>query len=161
MEVDILTWNIRGFRRREKRRALKIMLHKFNPSIVFIQEMKVEKISEIEIKRLWHKSNLEFAFSPARGSAGGLLSIWNSELIQVTNKIINHNYIAIIGICKKSGDSCGVVNVYGPSQDSEKGIFLADLLAVIKSKDIPWCIGGDFNLILDSEEKRGFRLIVP
>ncbi|KAK9029931.1 hypothetical protein V6N11_031372 [Hibiscus sabdariffa] len=40
----------------------------------------------------------------------------------------------------------------------KKSSFLAELLAFFKPWQIPWCIGGDFNMFLDLEEKLGQSL---
>ena len=49
-----------------------------------------------------------------------------------------------------------LTNVYGPPRAEQKVSFL-DLLVVIKdiSDDKPWILGGDFNLIMNLEEKKG------
>ncbi|GMI79093.1 hypothetical protein HRI_001578600 [Hibiscus trionum] len=158
MDLSVLTWNVRGCSRKQKRRALKNLIKKHRPDIMFIQETKVEALSVFEVKRLWYNTVSDYVLSPTLGSVGGLLSIWNSDFIQVSEKFVSRRYIAIIGVCKNSGTVCGFLNVYGPSIDSEKEGFLVEVLDFVLAKKIPWCLGGDFNLILDKVEKQGLSV---
>lgn len=49
-------------------------------------------------------------------------------------------------------------NAYGLNVDYEKGIFLAQPGGVLSQWSVPWCIGGDFNLIRFPYEKKGGRI---
>ncbi|KAL4304595.1 hypothetical protein GQ457_10G009920 [Hibiscus cannabinus] len=121
---------------------------------------KLEVFSVFEIRRLWSSSVLDYALSPSIGSAGGLLSMWDTDYFQVDEKIIRPRFIVLIGCIKHKNFTCGILNVYGPTVEAEKGDFLGDLLALIRQKQIPWCLAGDFNLFLDPCEKNGRSLIL-
>ncbi|GMI98325.1 hypothetical protein HRI_003501800 [Hibiscus trionum] len=127
MGINILSWNIRGFRKREKKRSLRTLIQKHNPCLLFVQESKVEILSEYEIRRFWNSSNLDFVVSPAIGSAGGLFSIWNSDIFTALEKYSYQRFIVVIGTFKHSNFFCGFINVYAPSVDSEKTKFLEEL----------------------------------
>ncbi|GMJ14120.1 hypothetical protein HRI_005081200 [Hibiscus trionum] len=120
----------------------------------------MEEVSLRDVRSIWNLGNFDFVFSPATGSAGGLLCIWDTDFFQIGEKFAVHRFIAITGVIKNSGFHCGLVNVYGPSTDSDKPNFLSKLLEFLKSKDILWCLGGDFNLFLDQEEKLGLSMNV-
>ncbi|GMJ12398.1 hypothetical protein HRI_004909000 [Hibiscus trionum] len=124
--------------------------------MVFIQESKVEQISDFDIMKLWPLHKVEYSCAPASGSAGGLISIWNSEVFSVSEKHCFGRFIATIGILTQSNTECGFVNVYAPSTDADKIKFLEELKQFLSARKIPWCLGGDFNLVLDPEEKMGF-----
>ncbi|GMJ07987.1 hypothetical protein HRI_004467900 [Hibiscus trionum] len=142
MDLSILSWNIRGVRRSEKRRALKSLICKVRPCIVFLQECKLEKISDFEIRKLWGCANMEFEYAPAVGSSGGILCMWNPNILHVSERFSSRRYIALIGVHKQLGVDCGFVNVYGPSSNSKKVKFLEELLTFLNAKRIPWCLGG-------------------
>ncbi|KAL4302917.1 hypothetical protein GQ457_10G009840 [Hibiscus cannabinus] len=160
MDLKIISWNIRGIIRKEKRRAVNGLFQKFRPNFVLIQETKLEVFSVFEIRRLWSSSVLDYALSPSIGSASGLLSMWDTGYFQVDDKIIRPRFIVLIGCIKHKNFTCGILNVYGPTVEAEKGDFLGDLLALIRQKQIPWCLAGDFNLFLDPCEKIGRSLIL-
>jgi hypothetical protein len=43
--------------------------------------------------------------------------------------------------------------VYGPNVDREMGILWEELADLISWWDVPWCIGGDFNVVRFPSEK--------
>lgn len=46
--------------------------------------------------------------------------------------------------------------VYGPNDDSGRRILWDELAGVFTMWDLPWCIGGDFNVTRFSSERLGF-----
>ncbi|GMJ06950.1 hypothetical protein HRI_004364200 [Hibiscus trionum] len=85
MGMRVLTWNIRGIRRSEKKKAVRGVIRRNQPKIVFIQEKKLENMGGDDIKKLWNSDGIEFAFSPTVCSARGLLCMWDSEYFQVSD----------------------------------------------------------------------------
>ncbi|GMI72472.1 hypothetical protein HRI_000916500 [Hibiscus trionum] len=158
MKLSILSWNIRGVRRKEKIRAVRKVIKKNKPKIIFLQETKLESISAKLVKAIWNDGVVKSAFSPALGSAGGLLCLWDSNFFHVTDCIVHQRFIALIGNMGSNLFSCGLLNVYGPSVDAEKSEFLSDILQFLENRNLPWCIGGDWNVFLDPAEKLGFSL---
>ncbi|GMI79661.1 hypothetical protein HRI_001635400 [Hibiscus trionum] len=154
----ICSWNIRGIRKLEKKRALKQCILKNKPKMLFVQETKVEELSKGEVKNLWHGTQFEFSLSPAVRSAGGLLSVWDSNWINVSDIVVKQRFIAVFGFLSSEGEEFGFVNVYGASVDSEKPAYIEELLAFLKSRRVIWVVGGDFNLFLDTDEKMGLTV---
>lgn len=151
----ITSWNIRGLNSRGKQRYLNDRLKKEKPIVVIIQETKIstEKMREI-LNR--NKNRYEMMGQDAIGSVGGLVIIWNPKEIQFSNWIsfprILTGTTRIIGTMEE----VIITGVYGPHIQGEKENFLQNLKAlrsVIPGKQ--WIVGGDFNLIKTSEEKRG------
>ncbi|KAL4278205.1 hypothetical protein GQ457_03G006070 [Hibiscus cannabinus] len=89
---------------------------------------------------------------------GGLLSSWDPNVINISDKIITSRSIILIGEIISRNLKIGLVNVYGPSIDSDKRDFFAELSNLTSSYDIPWVIGGDFNAYLHPDEKSGSKI---
>ena len=53
----------------------------------------------------------------------------------------------------------GVANVYGPNDDSSRGGFCGFLSNILRQWPIPWCVGGDFNMIRFPQERKGGGVI--
>ncbi|MCI39093.1 endonuclease/exonuclease/phosphatase family protein, partial [Trifolium medium] len=77
-----------------------------------IQETKLESISDTLCYSLWGGEDCNWAFLPAVGSSGGILSIWrktNSSLI------FHFTGDGFVGVCLEWGVKktiCYIVNVY-------------------------------------------------
>ncbi|GMJ16046.1 hypothetical protein HRI_005273800 [Hibiscus trionum] len=158
MDLSLITWNVRGLRRKEKKKAIRDLSRRYKTKMIFVQETKMETIQRREVKRLWGSDSFNYEFAAANGSAGGLLCIWDDSVFTVSDTVVKDRFVALIGVWQQSKVRCGFLNLYGPSVDNEKASFLAEVLAFLKSWQIPWCVGGDFNVFLSSEEKIGFTL---
>eukprot|EP00253_Pinus_taeda_P008881 PITA_08881 len=92
----------------------------------------------------------------AIGSAGGLVIIWNPEEIQFSNWMSFPRILSGTASIVGTTEEVIITGVYGPHIQSEKENFLQNLKALqclIPGKQ--WIVGGDFNLIKTSGEKRG------
>ncbi|KAL4280566.1 hypothetical protein GQ457_03G000290 [Hibiscus cannabinus] len=141
--------------RGEKVRAVRRLIIKQKPNFLFLQETKLSSFKASIFRKLWNKPEIVHCFSPSTGSAGGLLCMWDGDWFTAEVQIIKKRFIATIGKLKSSGWQCGFLNVYGPSLDSEKREFFGDLLNVLRMFNVSWFVGGDFNSILNVEEKSG------
>ncbi|KAL4308214.1 hypothetical protein GQ457_01G004750 [Hibiscus cannabinus] len=156
MNFSVLSWNVRGFGRKEKIKAARDLLAKVKPNVGFFQEMKLEQVNENFSRKLWGNLNRCVIFSPAIRSAGGLISTWDPYFFNVSDRIINRRFIGLVGSLRDGNHSIGFVNVYGPSTDSEKKEFFEELSKLVMKYNIAWVVGGDFNAYLNPEEKLGF-----
>lgn len=122
--------------------------------IIFIQETKcsIQKIKQIHNKWL---SKFEFLEVKAENTVGGILTLWNPQKVIIVDVDTTRNYLSAIIQPMGMSDTFLVTNVYGPQRIDEKLRFL-NSLADLRSrhKEIPWVIGGDFNMIKSLSEKR-------
>jgi len=92
----------------------------------------------------------------AIGSAGGLAILWNTEEVQFEDWVSLPRILS----CKfrniGSREWVLLTGVYGPHLTRERRSFLQKV-GTIQSlfPDLPWIVGGDFNMITTLEEKRG------
>ncbi|KAL4285443.1 hypothetical protein GQ457_16G011680 [Hibiscus cannabinus] len=121
-------------------------------------ETKVEGLKSGWLRRLWNLPSIEYVCSPAVGSAGGLLSLWDSDFFKVIDKFVAPKYVALIGVIQSINLKCGLVNVYGPSIDSEKKCLLIRVSSLLEILANPMVYWGDFNMFLCLEEKMGLTL---
>ncbi|KAL4388297.1 hypothetical protein GQ457_09G027380 [Hibiscus cannabinus] len=127
MNLSIISWNIRGLGRLEKVKAVKRLISEHKPGLLFLQESKLKDLTPSISRKLWNGPSIIKIFAPSIGSAGGLISMWNSEVFVVSNQFISHKFIAIIGNMKEHNFECGFLNIYGPTLEAEKGLFLNEI----------------------------------
>ncbi|KAK9045996.1 hypothetical protein V6N11_051899 [Hibiscus sabdariffa] len=115
----------------------------------------MEKIDDSFCRRLWGNLNWCFVYSPKIESAGGLVSTWDLNYLNILNNFITKRFIALICEINGRNQKIGLVNVYGPSTDAVKKEFFTDVSNMISSYDTSWVIGGEFNAYLYLDEKIG------
>lgn len=151
----ITSWNIRGLNSKGKQRYLKERLRKDKPGIAIIQEMKITMQQMVRIiKKL--KIQYEVMGQDAIGTAGGLTIMWNPE------ELIFENWTSLPRILTSSCRVIGsaervlITRVYGPHTRGDREIFIKNVKeARGLYPEMPWIIGGDFNLIRTLDEKKG------
>jgi hypothetical protein len=112
------------------------------------------KISEDILKKYWRHCN--FFHSDSKGVGGGLAILWNPATVILdqglsTPSTLTTHYRAI-----GSNKHGLITNAYGPQNFQDKDLFLK-ILSYLGSlaEHKRWIVGGDFNMILMLEEKRG------
>ncbi|GMI95019.1 hypothetical protein HRI_003171200 [Hibiscus trionum] len=88
MFLSLISWNIRGLGKKEKRCAVRRLLADKKPRILFLQETKMENFTPVILRNMGCRQNFEKAFSPSIGSAGGLISIWDPEFFEASDRFI-------------------------------------------------------------------------
>jgi hypothetical protein len=73
--MKIITWNIRGLGGLEKRKEVRKLVGDLNPSIVCLQETKLQTCDVFLCSSLWGNSPHAFSYRPSAEASGGLLTL--------------------------------------------------------------------------------------
>ncbi|XP_028114977.1 uncharacterized protein LOC114312878 [Camellia sinensis] len=152
--MKLLTWNVRGLGRKEKRSKVKRLLKDRGIDIALFQETKKASMSEKEIKEIWARDSMEYMTVDVEGSAGGLLCIWDPAVFQMSSCCCNKRFVLLSGSLFFSFD-CVLINVYAPNEVGQRGKLWECLLKLKEEYSKPWYIGGDFNEIRKIGERKG------
>ena len=152
--MKIMSLNMRGWGRADKRRRLKHSISLGNFDVCFIQETKRSGLTKKMVASIWGRGEFEFISKDSEGNSGGILCVWVSGMFEVDSTIIGDNFICISA---KFHDSiCHLVNVYSPCSLAGKRRLWEDLRRVRHELGGDnWCVSGDFNAVLDRSERRG------
>ena len=71
----IISWNVRGLGRPEKRRAVRNLMHSYKPFLMFIQESKLSYFDSRVVKSLGGSRLTKGIGVEAEDSAGGLITL--------------------------------------------------------------------------------------
>lgn len=59
-----------------------------------------------------------------------------------------------------TGKSLLFTNVYGPNHDEDRGSFLDEIASGHGLFNLPWCVGGDFNVVRRMSERNNCSCIL-
>ncbi|XP_031391078.1 uncharacterized protein LOC116203481 [Punica granatum] len=152
--MSLLAWNCQGIRGELTVRALRLLVQKHRPSIIFLSETKS---NSRHCNKIAQRCNLVGIFTiDSSNATGGLCLLWNSEL-QVTIHKSSPFYIHATIEHPVLPASWILTTVYGPPYSHAKPVFWAELTDIANTIDKPWLIVGDFNEICYASDKIGGR----
>jgi hypothetical protein len=132
---------------------VKAAISNFNPKILSLQETKLEEISLFKAMTFLPPSLRSFHFIPSIGASGGILTAWDDREIECTHMIYNTYSITTSFASRLFDLSFSITNVYGPCTAVERPIFFDELKNMGPSVSSPWTIFGDFNAMLDPDDR--------
>ncbi|KAK3224468.1 hypothetical protein Dsin_011493 [Dipteronia sinensis] len=150
-----LSWNIRGLGSMEKRRAIRNMVLCHKPVFLFIQETKQGYLNTKVVKSLGGSLLTKGVGVEAIGKAGGLVSLWNTELFNCKACISNERCIILMGELTNLKQDAVFYNVYAPNFEADRVKLWEFIVETQAAFPFPWCLGGDFNSMLDRTERKG------
>ncbi|CAJ2655005.1 unnamed protein product [Trifolium pratense] len=149
--MSIISWNCRGFGNLSSVPKFKYLIRYYNPDAIFLCETLVHRNKIEELRILL---GFENCFAVDReGRGGGVALLWKSTIhCNITNYSSNHINVEIDDAHRGTWRLTGFYGYPGGSRRRDSWNFLRRLS---QSSQLPWCIIGDFNDILDAIEKKG------
>ena len=96
----------------------------------------------------------------AEGTTGGILVFWDKRKLEVMEVELGHFYVTCIFKSTEDGFQWAFTGVYGPVERSKSELLWEELGSVKGLWEGPWCIGGDFNMVLSPNERnRGGQVL--
>ncbi|KAL8461410.1 hypothetical protein ACS0TY_032759 [Phlomoides rotata] len=152
----ILSYNVRGSGRKEKRRELRDLIQERRIDVACIQETKMEVMEEKVYKTMWGHRQFEWSYKGAEGNSGGILTMWNPEVFQKISEWHCRGMLVVSGRWLEDDSRCTIVNVYAPNNSTQRGELweVIEALAEQNSNEM-MCVIGDFNAIRDDTDRVG------
>ena len=89
----------------------------------------------------------------AEGTAGGILVFWDTSKLELLEAEIGHFSITCMFKNVEDGFLWAFTGVYGPVKRCKRELFWEELGSVKGLWEGPWCIGGDFNMVLSPNDR--------
>jgi hypothetical protein len=155
MKHKILTWNVRGLNEEKKRLRVRRLLSQWKVDIVCLQETKLELITQGLVQSVWRCPYVEWSYVASKGAAGGILLMWDRRVVSKVDAC-QGNYVAACSFRNvDDGMEWAFAGVYGPTRDALRRLMWEELAGLKFLWELPWCIGGDFNVTLFHNERSG------
>ncbi|GKU99946.1 hypothetical protein SLEP1_g12720 [Rubroshorea leprosula] len=94
---------------------------KHRVEVLFLKETKMEIVDRKLCRKLWDADNMEWVAKSAAGASGGLIIIWNSDIIKKMDVFEGEGFIGILGLWGPNQHPWGDFNAIKSSQESKGG----------------------------------------
>jgi hypothetical protein len=108
-----------------------------------LQETKREIFDLQYVKKFCPRKLDEFIFLPSNGDSGGSIIVWDSSKFSGNLEFQNDFAQSVELICKLSGESWILTNVYAPCTADGKVAFLNWFKNISMPDDTKWMVVGD------------------
>jgi hypothetical protein len=155
MKHKILTWNVRGLNERKKRLRVRRLLSQWKVDIVCLQETKLDLITLDLVQSIWRCPYVEWSYVASNGASGGILLMWDRRVVSKVEVCHGSYVVACYFRNVDDGMEWAFAGVYGPNRDAARRMMWEELAGLLCLWELPWCIGGDFNVTLFHNERSG------
>ncbi|KAG6636557.1 hypothetical protein CIPAW_11G119300 [Carya illinoinensis] len=146
MLPKILTWNVRGLNDINKRLRIRSLLRQWKVDIICLQETKLKQITRRTIQSIWGCQYVGWAYLPSDGALGGILVMWDKRVVENIDKFVGEYFVGCLFKNSEDGFEWAFAGVYGPNLEGEWRLLWDELASLCSWWEMPWCIGGDFNV---------------
>ncbi|XP_060670431.1 uncharacterized protein LOC107411957 [Ziziphus jujuba] len=153
--MSLLSWNCRGLGRASTVRGLKHLVKKSSPLGLFLIETKSSIGKMVKLAKGLPFDN--HIVVEAANRAGGMALFWNSALGWTV--MYKSKWIIGVRTYLPNGTECSSWFCYCPAEKALRHSFWTELSKAISSGSEVWMCMGDFNDIIDQEEKIGGRKV--
>jgi hypothetical protein len=122
--------------------------------LISLQETKKEKFKDKTLRSLSHRLT-KWIILPSIGRSGEILVGINEDKLEIINQFLLTFSITLIFKNKTSGYVWMYSTIYGSTINSQRNIFWQELSHIRSISNLPWLIGGDFNVVRYRSEKKG------
>lgn len=155
----LFDWNVRGLNSKARRKVVRDLVQDYCCTIVTLQETKMELVQAADISEsLGARFSSQFIFLPTEGTRGGALIAVDKDYYTITHSEHRQHTVTVCVASSQCATSWWITVVYGPQGDHEKIEFLRELRDVKAVVGDQWLVIGDFNLILQAEDKSNDNL---
>ncbi|XP_035544586.1 uncharacterized protein LOC118347981 [Juglans regia] len=89
------------------------------------------------------------------GASGGILVMWDKRVVESSDEFVGEFSVGCLFRNIDDGFLWAFAGVYGPNLDSERRMLWDELAGLCSWWEVPWCIGGDFNVTRFASERSG------
>lgn len=151
--MKMITYNVRGLGGFEKRNEVRRLVYEKQPYVLCVQETKLPVVDAAVVTALWGGSNYGYSFQPSMRASGGLVTVWDNNVVDVWSTSSFGHILIIRGRVINTNQEFIVANVYAPCDMSAKQTLWDRLHSIsLLRADINMCIYGDFNSIRSAGE---------
>jgi len=152
--MKVAVWNIRGIGAEAKKVTVKKLINAEKIDMMGLVETKHNTFSPWLISKLWGHHNIGWAHIPAENSSGGILVSWHHDSFKEIRTLVSNRWICVFGEFVQEGFVCAICVLYAPNNQHERLELWNILRALRQHLSIPLILMGDFNEVVNLEERK-------
>jgi hypothetical protein len=155
MKPKILSWNVRGLNEGKKRLRVRNLLQDWKVDIVCLQETKLHCLSRRMVRSIWRCNYADWVCLDSCGASGGIVILWDKRVVEKIEDCFGVYSLAVKFRLIEDNSIWAFAGVYGPNYARDRRILWDELAGLMSWWNMPWCIGGDFNVTRFPSERSG------
>ncbi|KAI9072621.1 hypothetical protein K1719_045417 [Acacia pycnantha] len=152
--MNYILWNVRAAGARSFSSLIRGIAHSFGVDFVALFETRCSSSKAYRIATLMGFTN--FKIIDADGFKGGIWCLWSDKFSHVEVRESTNQFVHI-RFTGHLGQAWEMMFVYGSPNIVLRRTLWRDLMSLRRSVHVPWCLGGDFNATLASDERCSWR----
>lgn len=150
--MSVISWNCRGIGQKGFIPLIKDITREYDASMIFLLEIHA---SGDRVKRFVAKSGFDGSHViDSMGHSGGIIALWKTSVWKVD--VLNQsNQFLHLEVGWKREEKWLLTVVYGKPQLQARRTLWDDLRELHSGVTSPWALAGDFNAILEANERKG------
>jgi hypothetical protein len=161
MNLNLISWNVRGLNDGAKRTRICNLLHHWKADVVCFQETKLTSVTQGLVRSLWCCKYVDWISLDSIGASGGIILMWDRRVVERVDEAIGCFSISCRFREVASSLEWVFSGVYGPNRAVERRLMWDELAGIATVWAVPWCVGGDFNLVRYPTERAGASDLSP
>ena len=118
-----------------------------------LQETKIQEMSSADARSFGVGRLAGWKVVEAEGTAGGILVFWDTRKFELVEAEIGQFSVTCLFKNVEDDFLWAFKGVYGPMKRCKRELFWEELGSLKGLWEGPWCIGGDFNMVLSPKER--------
>ena len=145
--MKILSWNVRGLGRGDRRLVVNELICNNKVQIALIQESKIASMTMRIVREVWGSKFVKWVTLEMVGSTGGILMLWDSRHVAACNSSKGESSVSTEVKNLATKKKWLITSVSGPNSDSKRPNLWRELDAIKGRWNGAWCVGGDWNVV--------------
>ena len=116
----------------------------------------MELITRGIIRSLWSGQHVDWVYLGSEGASRGVLVMWDRRVVEFVEEAMSHFPISCRFKNVVDQFEWAFIGVYGPNFDRDKRLLWEELFGLCSWWNVPWCVGGDFNVVRFPSKRLGF-----
>ena len=147
MNLNLLSWNVRGLNDRVKMSRICNLLYLWKADVVCLQETKLMAVTQGLIRSLWRCRYVDWLSLDSVRAFGGIILMWDKRVVDRVDVAIGNFSVSCRFREVATGFEWAFSGVYGPNRAADRSLMWEELAGIASWWEVPWCVGGDFNIV--------------